>query len=131
MAFDIVLGSYTFNEEIKAADSDGYIPSGQPNPKRITWSKENIIKTHEIPWPAHKTCRTSKKTLWKCDMEFVVVTNERVQQIQKLVDNVGPYYFRTPFKSMYMYIESFSATGEEGRNDYYFNCSMKLKERDD
>ena len=131
MAFDIVLGSYTFNEEIKAADSDGSIPSGQPNPKRITWSKENIIKTHEIPWPSHKTCRTSKKTLWKCDMEFVVVTNERVQQIQKLVDNVGPYYFRTPFKSMYMYIESFSATGEEGRNDYYFNCSMKLKERND
>jgi len=131
MAFTIQLGSFTFNEEIAASDESGDISSGQPNPTRISWSKENIIKTHEIPWPSHKTCRTSKMTLWKCDMDFKIVTNTRVQQIQKMIDNVGPYYLRTPFKSAYMYIESFTANSEEGKNDHYFTCSMKLKERND
>ncbi|MDD3040725.1 hypothetical protein [Bacteroides sp.] len=131
MAFTIQLGSFAFNEEIAASDESGDISSGQPNPTRISWSKENIIKTHEIPWPSHKTCRTSKMTLWKCDMDFKIVTNTRVQQIQKMIDDVGPYYLRTPFKSAYMYIESFTANSEEGKNDHYFVCSMKLKERND
>ena len=64
-------------------------------------------------------------------MDFIIVTNERVQQIQKMVEDRGPYQLRTPFKSLYMYIESFSATSEEGKDDYYFNCSMKHKERND
>ena len=131
MAYTIQLGSFVFNEVMGPAEEDGSIPYGQPNPRRISWSKENIIKTHDIPWPSHKTCRTSKRTLWKCDMEFIVVTNERVQQIQKMVNDGGPYDLRTPFKSISVYIESFSASSEEGKDDYYFNCSMKLKERND
>ena len=131
MAFTVQIENFAFNEKLDPIDEDGNVPKGQPNPTRITWSKEHSIKTHEIPWPEHKTCRTSKKTLWKCEIDFKIVTAERMQQFQKLVDNCGPYNVKTAFKSMAMYIESFSATSEESYNDYYFSCSVKLKERND
>lgn len=131
MTFTVKIGDYTFNEPLGETQEDGSVPNGQPNPTRITWSKENSIKTHEIPWPAYKTCRTSKLTLWKCDMDFVIVTATRMQQMQKKVDEVGPYQVETAFKSIPMYIESFTAISEEGNDDYRFQCSIKLKEEND
>ena len=128
MAFTVQIGDYIFNEEIKLSSEDGSVISGQPNPKSINWTKENSIKTHEIPWPEHKTSRTSQLTLWKCDMNFVMLTSERMKQMQTMTDNGGPYDVKTAFKSIPMYIESFTATNEEGKDDYHFECSIKLKE---
>jgi len=131
MAFTVQIGTYSLNTVATAISEDGTVPSGRPNPTRLTWSKDNSVATHEIPWPAYKTCRTSKKTLWKLDMEFVVLTNTDIQEIQKLVDDCGPYDIKTAFKSISMYIESFTAISEEGLDDYHFTCTMKLKERND
>jgi hypothetical protein len=104
---------------------------GQPNPTRITWTKENIVKTHEIPHPAHKTMRCATRTLWKLDLDFNVLEQTYLTKIEKLVNNVGPYFVRTYFKSMEMYILSFSATCDAGSYDAYHKCSLKLLERND
>lgn len=128
MTFTVQIGNYTFNEIVQISSSDGSIISGQPNPKHISWTKENSIKTHEIPWPEYKTSRTSQKTLWKCDMAFVILTSERMKTMQNMVDEAGPYDVKTAFKSIPMYIESFTASNEEGKDDYYIDCSIKLKE---
>ena len=131
ITFTVQIGSYALNKEAAAISADGTVTSGRPNPTRISWSKENIIKIHEIPWPKHKTCRTAKETLWKLDLEFVILTNSDAQEIQKLVDNVGPYDVKTAFKSISMYIQSFTANAEEGLDDYHLTCNMKLIERND
>ena len=130
-AFTVQVGTYFFNTIAAAIDSQGNVPYGRPNPTRITWTKENIIKTHEIPYPAHKTSRTAKRTLWKLDLEFVVLTKDDITELQSLVDEAGPYDVKTAFKSIQMYIESFNATAEEGKNDYRYTCTMKLKECND
>ncbi len=130
-AFTVQIDTYYFNKIAAPTDAQGNVPYGRPNPTRITWSKENIIKTHEIPYPKHKTCKTAKQTLWKLDLEFVVLTKTDIDELQVLVDNVGPYDVKTAFKSLPMYIESFSANAEEGKNDYRHTCSMKLKECND
>lgn len=131
MTFQVEIGTYKMDTEMQPADAEGNVSTGAPNPTRITWSKENIIKTHEIPYPKHKTSKTSQSTLWKLDVEFNIVTSENMQSIKNMIDNVGPYYVRTAFTSMYMYIESASFTQQSGTNDYYQTCSIKLKEMND
>ena len=130
-AFAVKIGDYALNVVAEPINPDGSVPKGRPNPTRINWSKENSIKTHEIPWPKYKTSRTSKETLWNLDLEFVVLTNSDCQEIAAIVDGVGPYKIETAFKSMYMYIKSFSASSESGLDDYHQTCSMKLIEVND
>lgn len=131
MTFKVQIDNYEMDLEAGAINEDGSVPFGRPNPERISWSKENIIKTHEIPYPKHKTSRTAQMTLWKLNLEFIIMNNTDSIIIQDLVDNVGPYDVRTAFKSLKMYIESFSADSESGLDDYHFRCSMRLKEAND
>jgi hypothetical protein len=130
-AFAVQIGSYIMNKIAGPIDSEGHVPYGRPNPTRIIWSKDNSIKTHEIPWPKHKTCKTSKETLWKLDLDFVVLTKADIDDLQILVDQAGPYMVRTAFKSIEMYIMSFTANAEEGKDDYRHTCTMKLIECND
>ena len=130
-AFTVQIGTYSMNKIAGPIDEEGRVPYGRPNPTRITWSKTNSIRTHEIPYPKHKTCKTAKETLWKLDLEFTVLTKQDIDDIQILVDDAGPYSVRTAFKSLAMYIESFSANAEEGKDDYRHACTMKLIECND
>jgi hypothetical protein len=131
-AFTVKIGSFSFNEIADQIDSEGRFPNGQPNPTQITWTKENTIKVHEIPYPAHKTSRTSKRTLWKLDLQFVVLTKENLlDKLIPLIDQVGPYFVETAFKSCNMYIQNFTTTADESHDDYRQVCSMKLIEQND
>ena len=127
-AFKVEIGNYSMDDEIKPLDSDGNVISGRPNPTRITWTKEHKIQVHEIPWPSYRTCRTSSRTLWKLDLDFVAFTKDDVDTLAMMADNCGPYMIRTAFKSMNMYIQSFTATAEAGFNDYRQTITMKLVE---
>lgn len=130
-AYEVQIGNFSLGEEMSEADEEGNVSSGAPNPARITWSKENIIKIHEIPWPKHKTSRTSQETLWKLDLEFNIVTSDNLKSARMLVDGVGPYLVKTAFHTTYMYIQSASFNQQAGFNDYYQTCSMKLVEMND
>ena len=130
-AYPVSIGDYSMAITVEPIDSDGNVTRGRPNPTRITWTKENIIKVHDIPWPEHKTCRTSSKTLWNLDVEFIVLTKSDLDEVRQLVDEVGPHTIRTAFLTLPMYIKSFSATSEAGYNDYRHTISMKLVEVND
>ena len=129
--YAVSIGNYSMAITVDPIDADGNVPKGRPNPTRITWTKENIIKVHDIPWPEHKTCRTSSKTLWNLDVEFIVLTKSDLDEVRQLVDEVGPHTIRTAFLTLPMYIKSFSATSEAGYNDYRHTISMKLVEVND
>lgn len=130
-AFTVSIGDFEMNMRADPINSDGSVPKGRPNPTRITWTKSNEIKIHSIPWPEYKTIRTSKRTLWKLDIDFIILTNSDCQEIADMVDNVGPYMVKTAFKSMLMYIESFTTNAEEALDDYHQSCQMKLVEMND
>lgn len=131
-AFTVKIGNLSFNEIAGSSDAEGRFTSGQPNPTQITWTRENSIKIHEIPYPAHKTSRTSQRTLWKLDLQFVVLTKSNLlDKLLPLVEQVGPHYVTTAFKSCNMYIQNFSATADESHDDYRQVCSMKLIECND
>ena len=88
-AFTVSIGDFEMNMRADPINSDGSVPKGRPNPTRITWTKSNEIKIHQIPWPEYKTIRTSKRTLWKLDLDFIILTNADCQEIADMVDNVG------------------------------------------
>jgi len=131
MTVKVKIGDYLLDQEIQPTNADGSVPTGRPNPTRITWSKDNIIKIHEIPWPKHKTSRTSDETLWNLDIEFNIFTSTDLDTIRNMVTNGGPYFVVTAFLSTYMYIKNASFTQQAGTDDYYQNCSMKLVECND
>lgn len=132
-AFTVTIGSYELNQMNPAPgiDADGHFTSGRPNPTRITWSKENSIKTHEIPYPKFKTSKTAKETLWNLDLEFVILTKDDLVEIGNMIDKSGPYSVKTAFKSMMMYIKSGAVSSEAGYDDYRQICTLKLVEMND
>ena len=132
-AFTVKIGGFEMN-----IPSDPYPDEynedhglGQPNPTRITWSKNYEIATHKIPDPAWKTMQTSKKTLWTLDLDFIILDKDYLDEIKSIVNSNSPQYIETYFNSMYMYIQSFSATADAGYVDSRWNCSMKFIEVND
>lgn len=132
-AFTVEIGNYSLNiiNPEPGIDDEGRFIGGRPNPTRITWTKENSIKVHEIPSPKFKTSRTAKQTLWNLDLEFVILTNNDLKEIITKIDQVGPFLIRTAAKSMMMYIKSATITSEAAFNDYRQVCSLKLVEMND
>lgn len=129
-AFTVEIGNYALNviNPEPGINSEGRFISGRPNPTRITWTKENSIKVHEIPSPAFKTSRTAKRTLWNLDLEFVILTKSDLDEINTKIEQVGPFMVRTAFKSISMYIKSATITSEAAFDDYRQVCNMKLIE---
>lgn len=132
-AYTVEIGNYAFNvlNPSPGIDSEGNFISGRPNPTRISWTKENSIKVHEIPSPKFKTSKTAKSTLWNLDLEFTILTKNDLIEIGNKIDQVGPFLVKTAFKTMNMYIKSATITAEAGYNDYRQVCSMKLIEMSD
>jgi hypothetical protein len=135
-AFTVEIGDFVMNtpsyKNYPDEDAEFYGHGlGQPNPTRISWSKNNEIATHKIPDPKWKTMRTSKETLWTLDIEFTVLEKKYMEKVQTLVDDVGPHFVKTFFKQMYMYVNSLNATADAGYSDSRWHCSMKLTEIND
>jgi len=132
-AFTVEIGDFVMNKVagVYPDENNEHLGMGQPNPTSISWSKNNEIATHKIPNPKWKTMRTSKETLWTLDISFTVLDKKYMEQVQTLVDDVGPHYVRTYFKSMYMYVNSLNATADAGYSDSRWHCSLKLTEIND
>lgn len=132
-AFTVQIGNFVMNIPSDPYPSEDNETSGlgQPNPTRISWSKNYEVATHKIPSPAWKTMQTSRKTLWNLDLDFIILEKSNMENIQSIVDANTPQYIRTFFKSAWMYIQSFTATADAGYEDARWNCSMKLIEVND
>lgn len=127
-AFPVTIGSFVMNKPsgpYPDEDNENY-GLGQPNPTRISWSKNYEVATHKIPNPAWKTMQTSKQTLWNLDIDFTILETIRMQEIKQIIDKNEPVYVRTAFTSMWMYIQSFTANAEAGFDDARWTCSIKL-----
>lgn len=132
-AFPVKIGNFEMN-----IPSGPYPPAyseynglGQPNPTRISWSKQYDVAVHKIPSPAWKTMQTSRKTLWNLDIDFTILQEEHMDQIISIVDQNEPVYVRTYFQSLWMYIQSFTANAEAGFVDSRWVCTIKLIEVND
>ena len=80
-AIPVKIGSVNLGEIPVSELEGGY---AQPNPIKISWSRTNIVKVHEIPYPIHKTVRTSKKTLYKMTMQLKTLKTEIFDKLLKV-----------------------------------------------
>lgn len=132
-AYTVQIGNFVMNIPSGPYPDEDHEETGlgQPNPTRISWSKNYEIATHKIPSPAWKTMQSSEKTLWNLDLDFIVLEKQNMENIQSIVDARTPQYIRTFFKQAWMYIVSFTATCDAGYEDARWNCSMKFLEVND
>lgn len=104
----------------------------QPNPIKITWSRTNDVATHKIPYPKHKTCRTSKESLYTLQLEFKTFRYHDIfKPILDACEACGPHWVKTSTKEMWMYITDYNYTQTAGYDDDYIEWSLSLLEVND
>jgi hypothetical protein len=107
-------------------------PIAQPNIKKLKWSRTNNVKVHEIPYPKHKTMRTSKVSLYRLDIDFKSVKYDEVfAPILKMCEDVGPVWVDTRYIRKWMYITDYSFDQTEGNDDDNVDWTMSLQEVND
>lgn len=103
----------------------------QPNPTKVQWSKSHAVKVHEIPYPAHKTIRTSKKTLYKLKINVKTLREDKFKELLEVCDTCGPHWVDTALMKMWMYVVDFSFEQEAGTDDFIVNWDITLQEVND
>ncbi|HOL44072.1 MAG TPA: hypothetical protein PK659_07475 [Methanothrix sp.] len=103
----------------------------QPNPIKIEWSRKHNIKVHEIPYPAHKTIRTSNRTLYKLNISVKTLRKEKFDELLSVCEACGPHWVETVHKKMWMYVEDYKFEQEAGKDDYEVTWSITLQEVND
>lgn len=123
----VVIGDVTLGK-----DPATMKPTAQPNPKKVTWSCTNDVVVHKIPYPAWRTMRTSKKSLYTLNMEFKTLRlSDMFEKIKTMCENVGPIYVKTYTKQEWMYVTDFSFTQSEGNDDVNIDWSINFQQVND
>ena len=126
-AFPVKIGSVDLGEIPRTELENGL---AQPNPIKISWSRTNIVKVHEIPYPIHKTVRTSKKTLYKMTMQLKTLKTEIFDKLLAACDMCGPHYIQTGTSPspLWMYIIDYSFDQNAGYDDDYIEWNLSFQE---
>ena len=104
----------------------------QPNPIKITWSRTNNVKVHEVPYPKHKTIRTSKESLYRLSINFKTLRNEVFEKVLKLCEQTGPHWVKTStLTPRWMYITDYTFDQNAGYDDDYIEWNLTLNEVND
>jgi hypothetical protein len=106
-------------------------PMAQANPVKITWSRTNSVKIHEVPYPKHKTMRTSKVSLYKLDIDIHAVKEDISDKLLKMCEDVGPVWVDTVKKQMWMYIVDYNFSQPEAKDDIMIDWSLSMQEVND
>ncbi|MFA5452387.1 MAG: hypothetical protein WC248_02285 [Candidatus Methanomethylophilaceae archaeon] len=125
--FPVLLGNFNF------AENQLSHPHGtQPNPLKISWSRTNNVKVHEIPNPKHKTIRTSGEVLYRISMNFKTFRVTKFNDMLRLCNMCGPHYFESGLlEPMWVYITDHSFDQEAGYDDDYITWNITLQEAND
>lgn len=126
--FPVKLGNFEFAEDVSTH------PYGtQPNPLKISWSRTNNVKVHEIPNPKHKTIRTSGDVLYKITLNFKTFRYEdKFTNMLKLCKKCGPHYFESGLEEgMWVYVTDYTFDQEAGYDDDYITWNITLQEVND
>lgn len=124
--FPIKIGNIAFGESPSVVQ-----PYAQPNPTSVNWSRTNSVKVHEIPYPAWKTMRTSKRSLYKLDVTVKTVRKETALLLLIMCENVGPVWVETFLGKKWMYITDFTPSQSEGNDDENIDWQLTLQEVND
>jgi hypothetical protein len=105
----------------------------QPNPIKISWSRTNVVKVHEIPYPNHKTIRVSKKTLYKLTMNFKTLRSDIFNSLLDKCEMTGPHYIQTGTRPSpkWMYITDYNFDQNQGFDDDYIEWNITFQEVND
>lgn len=124
-AFQVQIGSLTLGENPAETPI-----ATQPNPIKIIWSKTHNIKVHEIPYPSHRTIRTSRVTLWKMTMQLKTLRTEIFEKLLGMCSRGGPVYVKTGTSPspLWMYITDFSFDQNMGYDDDYIEWNITFQE---
>lgn len=126
-AIPVKIGSVVLGE-VPSSELEGNY--AQPNPIKISWSRTNSVKVHEIPYPSHKTVRTSKHTLYKMTMQLKTLKTEIFDALLNACDMCGPHYIQTGTapSPLWMYITDYSFDQNAGYDDDYIEWNISFQE---
>jgi hypothetical protein len=103
-----------------------------PNPIKVTWSRVNRVKVHEVPIPEYKTIKTSVRTLYTCQMNFKTI--KRVEIFDKLLkycEDKVLVTVETAHKKLPMYIMDYSYVETASYDDDYIEWNITFQEMND
>lgn len=105
----------------------------QPNPVKVTWSSTNEVAVHKIPYPKHKTIRSSKKSLFTLQLTFKTFRIEIFRKVLALCKMCGPHWVKTATEPspLWMYITDYSFEESEAKDDDYVEWNLTLIEVND
>ena len=126
----VQIGNVTLGEEPSEQSTD---EKANPNPVKITWNRKNRIKVHEIPYPADKTIRTSKKSLYTCRMNFKVVKSKIFNDLLDICEDVPLVIVKTGTRPspMLMYVEDYTFDQTQGYDDDYTEWNITFQQAND
>ena len=119
--------------ELKFGENPAEVqPVAEPNPIKISWSRTNRVKVHEIPYPKDKTIRTSLKSLYTCRVELHTLKPKTFTDLLEMCEQTGPWKIITAtLPPMYMYIVQYGFDQSAGNGDQYISWNLELQEVND